>query len=214
MKKAILYFALISFTVACNSNSSLTVDNYETPQTHQELKKTYGAGGKIIYGTSEGSQNETSSPTYNSEENYDLYTNSNEIIVPKKNKENNQVKTSKKKGFDFKTLKIRPFSKKTKKAKAPQSEGGGKGDHFAVLGFVFSLVGPLAIIIGAVFGYAGIDLIFLILIFGGIALLILALIFSIAGLKSQRKKGFAIAGLIISGVFISLVALLLLTWAI
>jgi len=123
MKKVFPYLAFILIAVACNSNSSLTVDNYEAPQTHQELKKNYGAGGKIIYGTSEGSQNETPSPTYSSEENYHLHTNTDEIIVHNNKKENNQVKTSKKKGFGFSALKIRPFSKKVKKSKTSQSEG-------------------------------------------------------------------------------------------
>jgi hypothetical protein len=218
--EAINPFPIAGVTVSCSQNKHLISSNSNS-KSQQQLKKTYGPGGKIIYGTPKELEKEIG------------YTEELEAVednnVPEElydKKESKPKKTSLKKRTktlfaDFKdVVLVRKNFPKIGTSKANVKEYNDpamlQADKHAKTGFVLAITAVglflLTLLIGI--GTQSIDAAIILIILGGfgaIILLIIGLVFSILGMKSEKNKVFAIIGLAISALALFLLLLSIVT---
>jgi len=193
MKKAIFYFIAITIIISCKTKSDLSVEKFESPKIEQKIQKSYGAGGKIIYGTSEGSQGESSLYKYESKEEHNQ-TPPMGKEVDNKTKEKGSIKKIKKNDFGFSSLKVRPFSNRV--TKSSKNYEKNSADKAAKAGFTFSLLALIIMVVMVILLFKiWVPLILFIVL---LLFTIFGIIFSIKGLQSEKYKKLARIGLAIS----------------
>ncbi|MCT4622997.1 MAG: hypothetical protein N4A46_05180 [Schleiferiaceae bacterium] len=217
----------ITFLVSCSSNRTIS-ESTADKNTEQKIKKSYGPGGKIIYGNSiRVAAGETIDEKGRSKkeavEQISYHSKTTKAFRNKKQKRKKLEALANQLATDFSKLKI--VKRKlprigTSKASSKNYNDvfEAKADKNAKLGFTFSLVGAISLAISFIaliiaFTTGGGEVAIVLFLFIGCIATIIGFIYSILGLKSPNKKGLAIAGTIISGIilftaFISLLAAL------